>query len=114
LGLLSYKLRIESLLLKEEFTNQAAYFGKVFGSIFKAAEAVHASFNLAAMFLYICKTGNFINEGGYSGNAAGFKLSSLIKLCDLKSNKHSITLLHLIIQVKLIDLTLLKCAQEYN
>ena len=39
-------------------------------------------------------------QGSFSGNAAGFKLSSLIKLSDLKSNKHNITLLHVILQVE--------------
>ena len=38
-------------------------------------------------------------QGSYSGNAAGFKLASLIKLSELKSNKHNITLLHVIMQV---------------
>ena len=62
----SYKLRIESLLLKEEFNSQMFYFKKSFENIFNACEVIYNSSNLATMFLYICKTGNFINEVGLS------------------------------------------------
>lgn len=40
--------------------------------------------------------GNFLNSGGYAGNAAGIKLSSLNKLTDIKANKGGMHLLHLI------------------
>ena len=59
---LSYKLRIECLLLKEEFNSQMIYFNKSFDSIFKAADIIYNNFNLAKMMIHICKTGNFINE----------------------------------------------------
>lgn len=38
--------------------------------------------------------GNFLNSGGYAGNAAGFKMLSLLKLTDIRANKPSVTLLH--------------------
>jgi hypothetical protein len=41
-------------------------------------------------------------KGGYASNAAGFNLSSLLKLADSKSNKHSVTLLHVVLMVDLV------------
>lgn len=40
--------------------------------------------------------GNFLNSGGYAGNAAGIKLSSLTKLTEIKANKSGMHLLHLV------------------
>jgi hypothetical protein len=76
------------------------YFTKSFDNIFNASEAIYNSLNLANMMLNICRMGNFLNKGTCAGNAAGFKLSCLIKLCDLKSNRNEITLLHLILEVR--------------
>ena len=58
----SYKLRIESLLLKEEFNSQMVYFNKSFENLFNAAETIYSNPNLANMMLHICKIGNFIND----------------------------------------------------
>lgn len=36
----------------------------------------------------------FLFQGGYAGNAAGMKISSLHKLTDIRSNKPGLTMLH--------------------
>ena len=38
------------------------------------------------------------NQGSYAGNAAGFKVTSLDKISETKSNKPSLTLLHHMVQ----------------
>ncbi len=38
------------------------YFNKSFDNIFKSADTIFNSSNLANMMLHICKTGNFIND----------------------------------------------------
>lgn len=38
--------------------------------------------------------GNFLNAGGYAGNAVGVKLSSLQKLTDIRANKPGMNLIH--------------------
>jgi hypothetical protein len=58
----NYKLRIESLILKEEFNGLMAYFNKTYESFFNSAEVVYNSVNLADILVLICRTGNFINE----------------------------------------------------
>ena len=42
--------------------------------------------------------GNFINTGGYAGNAAGFKLSLLTKVHEIKSNKPRMTMMHVLVE----------------
>ena len=37
-------------------------------------------------------------QGGYAGNAAGMKISSLTKLSDIRSNKPGMNLLHYVAQ----------------
>ena len=39
-----------------------------------------------------------IVQGGYAGNAAGMKISSLHKLTDIRSNKPGMNLLHYVAQ----------------
>jgi len=38
-------------------------------------------------------------QGGYAGNAAGFKLDSLLKLTDIRANKPNMNLLHYVAMV---------------
>lgn len=38
----------------------------------------------------------FCCQGGYAGNAVGFKLSSLLSLADTKANKPGMNLLHFV------------------
>lgn len=39
-------------------------------------------------------------QGSHTGNAEGFKISSLLKLTETKANKSRITLLHHILEVR--------------
>ena len=38
-------------------------------------------------------------QGGYAGDAAGFKLSSLLKLTDIRANKPRMNLMHYLVTV---------------
>ena len=40
-------------------------------------------------------------QGGYAGNAAGFRIASLLKLADTKANKPGMNLLHFVAMVRL-------------
>lgn len=61
----NYKLRIESLLLREEFNQQLTYFSKTFDSIFKASDTIYSCKSLSCMMLHICRVGNFLNDVSY-------------------------------------------------
>lgn len=40
-----------------------------------------------------------VSQGGYAGNAAGYRISSLLKLADTKANKPGMNLLHFVAMV---------------
>ena len=42
----------------------------------------------------VLEIGNFMMAGTYGGGASGFKMKTLLKLHDTKSNKNRFTLLH--------------------
>ena len=49
---------------------------------------------LQEVLYMVVVAGNFLNSGGYAGNAAGVKLSSLQKLTDIRANKPGMNLIH--------------------
>merc|ERR1719331_33501 len=59
-----------------------------------AGEELMANQKLQNLLYMVLVAGNFLNSGGYAGNAAGMKISSLHKLTDIRSNKPSLTMLH--------------------
>ncbi|KAK1889917.1 FH2 domain containing protein 1 [Dissostichus eleginoides] len=91
----SYSLRIESLLLKEEFP--------------AACEAMTRDLKT------LRSAGNILNAGGYAGNAVGFKLSSLLSLADTKANKPGMNLLHFVaLEAQKKDTKLLEFPQKLH
>lgn len=42
-----------------------------------------------------------VSQGGYAGNAAGFRITSLLKLADTKANKPGMNLLHFVAMVRI-------------
>ena len=54
-------------------------------------------------------------QGGYSGNAAGFKLSSLLKLTDVSAHKPRMNLLHFVAQqLEAKNASLLQVGDEFE
>lgn len=51
---------------------------------------------LQEVLYLVVVAGNFLNSGGYAGNAAGVKLSSLTKLTDIRANKPGMNLIHFV------------------
>ena len=59
--------------------------------------------------------GNFLNSGGYAGNAAGVKLASLQKLTDIRANKPGMNLIHFVaLQAEKKDRNLLKMPEQMS
>ncbi|XP_071443548.1 uncharacterized protein form3 [Hetaerina americana] len=92
----NYRLRIESMLLKEEFGANVAYLGPSIRAMTTAAKDIMASHSLREVFYMVLVAGNFLNSGGYAGNAAGVKLSSLQKLTEIRANKPGMNLIHFV------------------
>ncbi|KAL0818669.1 hypothetical protein ABMA28_008021 [Loxostege sticticalis] len=90
----NYKLRIECMLLKEEWVSTAGYLESAINAILVAGDDLMNSRALQEVLYIALIAGNFLNAGGYAGGAAGVKLSSLQKLADIRANKPAMNLMH--------------------
>ena len=111
----NYRLRIESMLLKEEFTSQINYLGPSIEAMIMAGEKLKDNVHLQDILYMVVVAGNFLNSGGYAGNAAGVKLASLQKLADIRANKPGMNLIHFVaMQAEKKDKDLLKMPEEMS
>ncbi|XP_012286898.1 uncharacterized protein LOC105703237 isoform X2 [Orussus abietinus] len=90
----NYKLRVECMLLKEEFEANISYLEPSINSMILAGEDLMTNKALQEVLYMVLVAGNFLNSGGYAGNAAGVKLSSLQKLTEIRANKPGMNLIH--------------------
>lgn len=75
--------------------------------------SIIALFVLVSCFSFICFACRL--QGGYAGNAVGFKLSSLLSLADTKANKPGMNLLHFVAMVcKCCTLYTMWCTQFHE
>lgn len=105
------------MLLKQEFAANLSYLEPSINAMLYAGEGIKSFANRKYFFpnltvycfpdlminkslqevLYmVVVVGNFLNAGGYAGNAAGVKLSSLQKLTDIRANKPGMNLIHFV------------------
>ncbi|KAI1895450.1 hypothetical protein AGOR_G00106400 [Albula goreensis] len=93
-----YQLRIECMLLCEESASVLEMLKPKAKLVESACESLRASTQLPSFCKLILDVGNFLNYGSHTGNAEGFKISTLLKLTETKANKSRITLLHHILE----------------
>ncbi|XP_059501356.1 FH2 domain-containing protein 1 isoform X2 [Stegostoma tigrinum] len=93
----SYALRVEAMVLKEEFSPACFTLYKEMRAIRTATKELMTCEELHAILHLVLQAGNIMNAGGHAGNAVGFKLSSLLKLADTKANKPGMNLLHFVV-----------------
>ncbi|XP_059384501.1 FH2 domain-containing protein 1 [Carassius carassius] len=91
-----YEVRLEALLLKEEFFPSYTVMKQDMTVILSAIKELLSCEELHNVFHLVLQAGNIMNAGGSAGNAVGFKLSSLPLLADTKANKPGINLLHFV------------------
>ncbi|KAM8807738.1 inverted formin-2 [Eudromia elegans] len=94
----SYQLRIESMLICEETSVVLDMIHPKAGVIQRACEDLLNSHRLPLFCQLILKVGNFLNYGSHTGDADGFKISTLLKLTETKANQTRVTLLHHILE----------------
>lgn len=87
------------MLLKEEFSSNLAYLKPAIDTIKMAAKEIETSEKLHKIMSIILLAGNFLNAGGYAGDAAGFKMMSLLKLSEIRANRPGVSLIHYIAMV---------------
>uniref|UniRef100_A0A8D2BAL9 Inverted formin-2 n=1 Tax=Sciurus vulgaris TaxID=55149 RepID=A0A8D2BAL9_SCIVU len=66
--------------------------------VLAACESLLTSHRLPVFCQLILKIGNFLNYGSHTGDADGFKMSTLLKLTETKSQQNRVTLLHHVLQ----------------
>lgn len=90
----SFRLRLDAMILQQEFDPAVTSLCVAARCLREAARELLSCPELHSMLRLVLKAGNYMNAGGYAGNAAGFRISSLLKLADTKANKPGMNLLH--------------------
>lgn len=91
-----YDVRVEALLLKEEFFSSCSAVKQDISVVQTAITELLNCDELHNVLHLVLQAGNIMNAGGFAGNAVGFKLSSLLSLADTKANKPGMNLLHFV------------------
>ncbi|XP_074416035.1 LOW QUALITY PROTEIN: FH2 domain-containing protein 1 [Carassius auratus] len=108
-----YKVRIKSLLLREEFFPFIEEVKHAIAVMTTAANELLACDDLHSIIRLVLKAGNYMNAGGYAGSAIGFRMTSLLKLVDTKANKPGMNLMHYVsMQAQQTDEVLLHFAEQ--
>ncbi|XP_034743461.1 FH2 domain-containing protein 1 [Etheostoma cragini] len=108
-----FELRIEAIVLREEFFPSCAVMSREIDVVRVATKELMSCEELHAILHLVLQAGNIMNAGGYAGNAVGFKLSSLLSLADTKANKPGMNLLHFVaMEAKKKDENLLKFPEK--
>lgn len=64
-----------------------------------AGREIEEATKLHEILYMILVAGNFLNSGGYAGNAAGFRMMSLLKVTDMRANRPGMNLIHYVAMV---------------
>ncbi|GIX67123.1 FH2 domain-containing protein 1 [Caerostris extrusa] len=91
----NYKLRCEGMLLKRRIHIKYGLLGTSYRKhriCLKHCQALHE------VLYMLLVAGNFLNSGGYAGDAAGFKMMSLLKIAETRANKPGMNLVHYVAQ----------------
>ncbi|KAG7458793.1 hypothetical protein MATL_G00224420 [Megalops atlanticus] len=111
----SFEVRIEAMVLKEEFMPSCSVMSHEIDVIRAATTELMTCEELHAVLHLVLQAGNIMNAGGYAGNAVGFKLSSLLSLADTKANKPGMNLLHFVaLEAQKKDESLLKFPEKLH
>ncbi|CAH8591404.1 unnamed protein product [Schistosoma rodhaini] len=93
-----YYHKIDSMLLKEEFQPTINWIKSSLDNVMKTSQEILKSPLICELLQTVLEIGNYMNEGNNLGSASGFKLSSLLKLSEVRSNDSKFTLLHFLVQ----------------
>ncbi|XP_063413228.1 inverted formin-2-like isoform X1 [Mytilus trossulus] len=93
-----YELRIEAIILKGEFNSLIGSIRPNIQILNQVCRKLYDNHSIKSFFRYILHAGNFINKKNNCGNAIGFRISSLKKLVNTKSNVPRMTLLHHLVE----------------
>ncbi|KAF5916873.1 hypothetical protein HPG69_011781, partial [Diceros bicornis minor] len=93
-----YQLRVECMLLCEGTAIVLDMVQPKAQLVLAACKSLLTSHQLPVFCQLILKIGNFLNYGSHTGDADGFKISTLLKLTETKSQQSRVTLLHHVLE----------------
>ncbi|KAM6202704.1 inverted formin-2 [Rhynchocyon petersi] len=93
-----YQLRLQCMLLCEETSVVLDMVRPKAQLVLAACESLLTSYHLPIFCQLILKIGNFLNYGSHTGDADGFKISTLLKLTETKAHQSRVTLLHHVLE----------------
>uniref|UniRef100_A0A673B689 FH2 domain containing 3 n=1 Tax=Sphaeramia orbicularis TaxID=375764 RepID=A0A673B689_9TELE len=103
-----YQERLKTMMLREEFFPLMEEVKNSVDILTKAANELLDCDDLHSVIRLVLKAGNYMNAGGFSANAIGFRMTSLLNLADTKANKPGMNLMHYVAkQAEDIDVELL-------
>nr|XP_057943662.1 FH2 domain containing 3 [Doryrhamphus excisus] len=103
-----YEELLKMMVLREEFLPLMEEVKNSLAVMIKAANELLDCDDLHTVIRLVLKAGNYMNSGGYSANAIGFRMTSLLNLADTKANKPGMNLMHYVAkQAEDIDVELL-------
>ncbi|TMS13873.1 FH2 domain-containing protein 1 [Larimichthys crocea] len=88
-----YEERLKVMVLREEFFPLMEEVKNSVAVMTKGANELLDCDDLHSVIRLVLKAGNYMN-GGYSDDAIGFRMASLLKLADTKANKPGMNLMH--------------------
>uniref|UniRef100_A0A2K6EN71 Inverted formin-2 n=2 Tax=Propithecus coquereli TaxID=379532 RepID=A0A2K6EN71_PROCO len=98
LGVPCYQLRVECMLLCGGAAVVLDTVRPQAQLVLAACESLLTSPQLPIFCQLILRIGNFLNYGSHTGDADGFKISTLLKLTETKSQQNRVTLLHHVLE----------------
>ncbi|XP_054423662.1 inverted formin-2 [Pteronotus mesoamericanus] len=98
LGVPCYQLRVECMLQCEHTAVVLDMARPKAQLALAACEGLLSSRRLPVFCQLILRIGNFLNYGSHTGNADGFKIGTLLKLTETKSQQSRVTLLHHVLE----------------
>ncbi|XP_069129228.1 inverted formin-2-like [Argopecten irradians] len=94
-----YEILIQGHLTKAEYTSGLQKLKSSLNVMIMMCKKIMENGDLKDFMHFVLEIGNFLNHGCLHGDAIGFKMSSLERLVDVKSNQPNKSLLHHIIKM---------------
>uniref|UniRef100_A0A3B5K6W2 FH2 domain containing 3 n=1 Tax=Takifugu rubripes TaxID=31033 RepID=A0A3B5K6W2_TAKRU len=94
-----YEEHLKTMVLREEFFPFMEEVKSSVAAMIKGANELLDCDDLHSVIRLVLKAGNYMNSGGYTANAIGFRMTSLLKLADTKANKPGMNLMHYVAKV---------------
>ncbi|XP_061660365.1 FH2 domain-containing protein 1-like isoform X2 [Syngnathoides biaculeatus] len=99
-----YEELLKVMVLRQEFSPLLDDVNRSLNIMIKAANELLDCDDLHSVIRLVLKAGNYMNAGGHSADAIGFRMASLLKMADTKANKPGMNLMHYVAKQQADDI----------